>query len=139
MTNLDTAPDQHPEQHSGPAESADSGTTRADFLKWSTAALGGLYVGPRITSFAVGGAIGQAGSPAPGPSHTSPAPRVPPAQAPLLPVTGGAAGNPPAADAPPGWLPAAGVGAMAAGWAIRQRMRQTGQPVEVEDDDTQAP
>lgn len=69
------------------------GTSRGDFLKWGTVAMGGLYVGPKITSFAVQGRLGGAGSiptaPVPTPVPVSPIP-------PVYPGTGGAANLTPA-------------------------------------------
>lgn len=63
------------------------GTSRGEFLKWGTVALSGMYVGPKITSFAVEKSLGHAGSV---PTHP-PAP-VPPSSPPeYFPPTGGAA------------------------------------------------
>jgi hypothetical protein len=62
-------------------------SSRGDFIKWSTVAMGGLYVGPKISSFAVDQVMGQAGSTLPTPPPTS----TPTPTGPELPPTGGAA------------------------------------------------
>ena len=66
-------------------------TSRGEFLKWGTVALSGIYVGPKITTFAVEKSLGHAGSVGPSPSPYPTAP-VYPSQQPYLPATGGAAG-----------------------------------------------
>lgn len=66
-----------------------AGTSRGEFLKWGTIALSGLYVGPRITTFAVQQNMGHAGSV---PVPPGPKPPVPPGpNVPFFPATGGAA------------------------------------------------
>lgn len=67
--------------------------SRGEFLKWGTVALGGLYVGPKISSFAVEKSLGHAGSVSPSPS---PRPSGPSQQEFFFPGTGGAAGLSPA-------------------------------------------
>ncbi|HEV3309102.1 MAG TPA: hypothetical protein VG815_01070 [Chloroflexota bacterium] len=62
------------------------GASRGDFLKWGTVALGGMYVAPKISSFAVEKSLGHAGSVGP-----VPGPPVPPSTQTFLPSTGGAA------------------------------------------------
>ena len=103
--------------------------TRGDFLKWSGVALGGLYAGPKITSFAVS-KTGQAGSPAPS-NNTNAAysSSYSSSSASVLPSTGGAAGMH-AGNAKrtqsaerQDWVPAAGAGAAALGWYIRKQAK----------------
>jgi len=65
--------------------------SRGDFLKWGTVALSGMYVGPKITSFAVEKSLGHSGSPAPTPVPVPPSYVSPPAET-FFPATGGAAG-----------------------------------------------
>lgn len=102
-------------------------TTRGDFLKWGTVALSGMYVGPKITTFAVENSLGHAGSPAPNHPSTPPTPSFNN----QLPPTGGAAPSGGGADAAgvPTWLPAAGAGAAALGLYARHQAR-TSHPVE---------
>jgi hypothetical protein len=71
-----------------------NGKSRGEFLKWGTLALSGLYVGPKITTFALQGQLGQAGSvpvTTPVPTPPSPTPFTP-----VFPETGGAANLTPA-------------------------------------------
>jgi hypothetical protein len=117
-------------------DTVDPRTSRGEFLKWSGVALGGLYVGPKITSFAIS-KTGQAGSPAPSTSnhysssysssttYTTTSSTTPS----VLPETGGGAGQHGAPVKPSGhvdnqdWIPAAGAGAAALGWYIRKQAR----------------
>ncbi len=111
-------------------EGSDQQPSRGDFLKWGTVALGGLYVGPKITSFAVNGTVGQAGSPAPG-SHSSSSSSSysyssSTSESISLPTTGGAAGQHTAATVGNGvsseaWIPVAAAGTAAAGWYLRKQ------------------
>jgi|GEM_PF-6218398 len=101
-------------------EPGSQSTSRGEFLKWGTMALGGLYVGPKVTSFAVQKTVGQAGSPSPKPTPPSP----PGPQIPQLPPTGGAAGQTSSSNASmPTWVPAAGAGAAALGLLVRQQAK----------------
>src|SRR5579872_6604789 len=81
-------PETEPESGDG------NGTSRGDFLKWSGVALSGLYVGPKITSFALQGQLGHAGSVPVTPVPTPVPPPVP--TPPVFPQTGGAADLTPA-------------------------------------------
>jgi hypothetical protein len=76
------------------AEPSGNGTSRGEFLKWGTVALSGLYVGPKITSFAVQSQLGSAGSVPVTPVPTPPVPYYPPT--PIYPATGGASDLTPA-------------------------------------------
>lgn len=67
------------------------GTSRGEFLKWGTIALSGMYVGPRITTFAVRSQLGHAGSVPPSPTAVTPSPTPTTPTVPNLPATGGAA------------------------------------------------
>ena len=52
-------------------------TSRGEFLKWGTVALSGIYVGPKITSFAVEKSLGHSGSVGPSPSpYPTPSPYI---------------------------------------------------------------
>jgi hypothetical protein len=68
--------------------SAGNALGRGQFLKWGTVALSGMYVGPKITSFAVEKSLGHGGSVTPAPVPV-PVPS-PPVE--FFPATGGAAG-----------------------------------------------
>ena len=149
------------EERQEPATTEDSGggkvmeqeSSRGDFLKWGTVALGGLYVGPKITSFAINGSVGQAGSPAPSShssssssssstsysssysSSTSYSSSVSTSQAVSLPRTGGGAGHSTAVTGngggSPAWIPVAGAATAAAGWYLRkqgQKRQMIGEP-----------
>jgi hypothetical protein len=115
-------------------EGGDAGnpqSSRGEFLKWTGVALSGMYVGPKITSFAIS-KTGQSGSPAPSnhynssytssTTYTSSGPSV-------LPATGGGAGQHGAPAKPSthvdkqDWVPAAGAGAAALGWYIRKQAK----------------
>ncbi len=133
-------------------DTVDPRTSRGEFLKWSGVALSGLYVGPKITSFAIS-KTGQAGSPAPSTSNhynssysssssttyttTSTTTSTPS----VLPETGGGAGQhgiPAKASRHvdnQDWIPAAGAGAAALGWYIRKQAKAQEQ-TEVRVDDT---
>ena len=104
-------------------------TSRGEFLKWGGVALGGLYVGPKITSFAVS-KTGQAGSPAPSNNNNaSYSSSYSSSSASVLPATGGAAGghsaraNDSHSVDHQDWVPAAGAGAAALGWYIRKQAK----------------
>lgn len=75
------------EGREGPASEEQQGASRGEFLKWGTVALSGMYVGPKITSFAVEKSLGHAGS---APNH-APAPSPPSSPPTYFPATGGAA------------------------------------------------
>ena len=111
------------------ADPAHPQTSRGEFLKWSGVALSGLYVGPKITSFAIS-KTRQTGSPAPSNHYTSSyssTTTYTSSGAAVLPATGGAAGRHPAPIKSSrevdhqDWIPAAGAGAAALGWYIRKQ------------------
>ena len=76
------------QQNEADTEQAPNGASRGEFLKWGTVALSGLYVGPKITSFAIHSQLGHAGSVPVSPVPTPPVPYYPPT--PIYPATGGA-------------------------------------------------
>jgi len=82
------------EKNAATPESGGNGASRGEFLKWGTVALSGLYVGPKITSFALQSQLGHAGS-----VPVTPVPYVPTPVTPVYPIypaTGGAANLTPA-------------------------------------------